>query len=300
MASGGFCSLYRLPSDSKQLIVSSTDGVGTKLLLAQKLASLGHLEVIGIDLVAMVVNDILTCGAQTLFLLDYYAVSNLKSDEKEKFNRAGQIIRGIAAGCKVAGCALIGGETSEMPDMYDENKFDIVGFGVGIINEDDLLGPHLVKSGDEIIGLNSSGPHSNGFSLIRHAYRTFDWLEDNDSTSGRLLAPTKIYVKVIQKLLKKPDHGIHALAHITGGGLEHNVSRVVPKNLSAIIDWQSWERPDIFNEIQQRARMEEGEMREVFNCGIGFTLIVDPSQTQDILLTLNQMGYQPNVIGVIK
>lgn len=296
---GQFCSLYHAPGGSNQLIAASTDGVGTKVLLAQQLSEYGYLQTIGIDLVAMVVNDILTVGAMPLFILDYYATSSLKPDENNKFAKSEQIIKGIAAGCHIAGCALIGGETSEMPDVYDENKFDLAAFVVGMINEQDVLGPHLVKKGDTILGVESSGPHSNGYSLIRHAYRNFDWKDDEADTRRWIMHPTRIYSRLINNVISEPGHGVHAMAHITGGGLEYNTSRVIPSNLKASINWERWPRPEIFNDIQQRAKLEEQELRTVFNCGIGYTIICDPSKTTEIVGLINALGTRCYDIGIV-
>lgn len=297
---GQFCSLFHAPGGSDQLIAASTDGVGTKVLLAIKLAEYGYLQSIGIDLVAMVVNDVLTVGAMPLFILDYYAMSNLKTDEKRQFARSEQIIKGIVSGCHIAGCALIGGETAEMPDMYDENKFDLAAFAVGMIHERDVLGPHLVKAGDVILGLESSGPHSNGYSLIRHAYRTFNWADDEDDTRRRIMAPTRIYARLINNVISEPDHGVHAMAHITGGGLEYNTGRVIPDGLKANIDWFSWTRPEIFNDILLRAKMEENELREVFNCGIGYTIVCDQSKARGIQKVINDLGTRCYEIGRVE
>jgi phosphoribosylformylglycinamidine cyclo-ligase len=296
---GQFCSLYHAPGGSDQLIAASTDGVGTKSLLSQQLSEYGYLRTIGIDLVAMVVNDILTVGAMPLFVLDYFAMSNLKVDEKGNFSKSEQIIRGIVAGCQIAGCALIGGETSEMPDMYDENKFDLAAFAIGMIQEKDVLGPHLVKSGDIILGIESTGPHSNGYSLIRHAYRDFDWKDNEEDTRRWLMAPTRIYTRLINNIISEPDHGVHAMAHITGGGLEYNTTRVIPQNLKACIDWCSWPRPDIFIDIMCRAKMEETELRQVFNCGIGYTIICDESKAPIIKGLINALGTRCYEIGFV-
>lgn len=297
---GQFCSLFHAPGGSSQLIAASTDGVGTKVLLAIKLAEYGYLQTIGIDLVAMVVNDILTVGAMPLFILDYYAMSNLKTDEKRQFARSEQIIKGIVSGCRIAGCALIGGETAEMPDMYDENKFDLAAFAVGMIHERDVLGPHLVRAGDVILGLESSGPHSNGFSLIRHAYRDFDWVDDEEDTRRWIMSPTRIYTRLISNVIADPDHGVHAMAHITGGGLEYNTGRVIPDGLRANIDWFSWTRPEIFDDILRRARIEENELREVFNCGIGYTIVCDQAKARAIQKLINDLGTRCYEIGRVE
>jgi phosphoribosylformylglycinamidine cyclo-ligase len=297
---GPFCSLYRAPSGSNQLIAASTDGIGTKVLLAIKLADYGYLQTIGIDLVAMVVNDILTVGAMPLFILDYYALSNLRFDEKRQVSRSEQIIKGVAIGCQIAGCALIGGETAEMPDMYDENKFDLAAFAVGMIHEQNVLGPHRVRSGDIILGLESSGPHSNGYSLIRHAYRDFNWEDNEEDTRRHIMTPTRIYTRLLNNVISELDHGVHAMAHITGGGLEYNTGRVIPPGHRAVIDWSSWTRPEIFNDILRRAKMEENELREVFNCGIGYTLICDRTKSQMIQRRINSLGTRCYEIGVVE
>lgn len=297
---GQFCSLYHAPRGSSQLIAASTDGVGTKVLLAIKLAEYGYLQSIGIDLVGMVVNDIITVGAMPLFILDYYAMSSLKSDEKTGFSQSEQIIKGVVSGCHIAGCALIGGETAEMPDMYDEKKFDLAAFAVGMIHEDDVLGPHLVKAGDIILGIESTGPHSNGYSLIRHAYRSFDWADNEDDTRRHIMAPTRIYSRLINNVISEPNHGVHAMAHITGGGLEYNTGRVIPPGHRANIDWLLWPRPEIFNDILRRARMEEKELREVFNCGIGYTIICDRNKAKGIQELINRLGTRCYEIGVVE
>ena len=279
---GGFCSLYRLPG-TNQILAASTDGVGTKLLLADYLSEFGFLKTIGIDLVAMVVNDIITCGATPLFMLDCYSLSHLFKN----MSRSRDLVEGIADGCKLSqSFSLIGGETAEMPDIYSEHTFDISGFGVGIVDDTQLLGSHRVQSDDVVIGVPSSGPHSNGFTLLRHSFRNYDWFVDPLNIRDWVMAPTRIYTPTMRALL--PNPGIHAAAHITGGGLEFNTKRVIPDDLQLVIDWNSWERPRVFDEIQRRGRIEEGEMRHVFNCGIGFTLIVDSSVVDD---TISQIGH---------
>lgn len=288
---GGFCSLFRLPHSNK-LLAASTDGVGTKLLLADNLADFGCLKAIGIDLVAMVVNDIITCGAQPLFMLDCYSLSHLSRN----LQRSVDLVQGIADGCKLSQCfCLIGGETAEMPDIYTEHTFDIAGFGVGLVDESERLGPHKVKNGDVVIGIPSSGPHSNGFTLIRHAFRNYDWIRDSLNIREWIMRPTRIYTSVIKNL-----DNVHAAAHITGGGLEFNTSRSIPQDLKLTIDWNSWERPIVFDEIQRRARVEEEEMRRVFNCGIGFTLIVDANEADTVIKRISlRTGILSQVIGSI-
>lgn len=292
---GGFCSLYRLPN-SNQILAASTDGVGTKLLLADYLSEFGFLKTIGIDLVAMVVNDIITCGANPLFMLDCYSLSNLSKN----MSRSLDLVQGISDGCKLSQCfCLIGGETAEMPEIYSEHTFDISGFGVGVVdNEEQLLGSHRVRAGDVVIGVPSSGPHSNGFTLIRHSFRNYDWFVDPLQIRDWIMAPTRIYTPLMRALL--PSSDIHAVAHITGGGLEFNTKRVIPDDLQLVIDWGCWVRPRVFDEIQRRGRIEEGEMRNVFNCGIGFTLIVDQSVVDKTINRIGNMcGLPCQVIGRI-
>lgn len=298
---GPFCSLYRLPTDNKQILASSTDGVGTKVILAKQLSKFGYLKTIGIDLVAMVINDIITCGAKPLFLLDYYAASNLLSDQENNFIESNQIIEGIVNGCKLAGCSLIGGETAEIRGILKKDMFDLAAFGVGIVNECDIVGPHLVKRGDHILGLESSGPHSNGYSLIRHVYQNFNWFDWNDDevTRNTLMVPTRIYSSLILTLLSLHDHGIHALAHITGGGLEYNTSRVVPNSLKVNIDWKSWIIPSIYNDIQQRANITDNELRQVLNCGIGFIILCDPNKTTNIMEQISKFNIGCYKIGEV-
>jgi phosphoribosylformylglycinamidine cyclo-ligase len=289
---GGFCSLYRIPQLPSLLIAASTDGVGTKVLLASQL---NNVYTIGIDLVGMVVNDIITTGATPLFLLDYYGLSSLNDDPS--FTRSKQLIEGIAIGCNLANCSLIGGEVSEMKDMYASDKFDVVGFGIGLVEEASVLGSHLVKPGDHIVGIASSGPHSNGYSLIRHVYKDIN-LVDDLVLASKLLTPTTIYAKLIASLLSHANHGIHAMAHITGGGLELNTKRVVPTSID--INWSSWIRPAIFDTIQKLGNIPEDEMRRVFNCGIGYTLIVDPTRSNRLINRIAGLGYMARNIGTVE
>lgn len=288
---GGFCSLYKLPGSTK-LLAASTDGVGTKIILAEDLWYFGYMKTIGIDLVGMVVNDIITCGAEPMFMLDCYSLSRLDKN----YDRSRDLIQGIADGCKLSQClSLIGGETAEMPDVYTERSFDICGFGVGIVDDDDRWGSHRVKSGDVVIGIPSSGPHSNGYTLIRNAFKNYCWVKDSLDIRDLIMAPTRIYSSTIKGLV-----GVHSAAHITGGGLEYNTSRSIPDYLKLEIDWASWERPRVFDEIQKRGRVEEAEMRRVFNCGIGFTLIVNPYAADNIIRQIaGRCGIQSTVIGSI-
>ncbi len=292
---GGFGGLFELPLDRYQnpLLVSGTDGVGTKLKLA---IDLGIHDTIGIDLVAMCVNDILVAGAEPLFFLDYYATGKLELDVSV------DIIKGIAEGCKQSGAALIGGETAEMPGMYQQGDYDLAGFSVGIVDKDKLLGGDKVKAGDIILGLASSGPHSNGYSLIRkvieHAGASLDEDFDGTTLGKALLAPTRIYVK---SLLETVQAGkVNALCHITGGGLPENLPRVLPENTCAVIDTRSWQRPAVFDWLQQQGNIAEKEMLRTFNCGIGMAVVVSAENQQAVTQACEQAGEKVFVIGKIE
>ncbi len=291
---GGFGGLFEIPVDRyrQPVLVSGTDGVGTKLKLA---IEAGIVDTVGIDLVAMCVNDILVAGAEPLFFLDYYATGKLDPEA------AAQVVSGIAEGCRQSGAALIGGETAEMPGMYAPGDFDLAGFCVGIVEKDRILDGSRVKVGDAIIGVGSSGPHSNGYSLIRKIIEVGGHqLSDTfaDSTLGAtLLAPTRIYVKALQPLLA--EQTIHAMAHITGGGLLENVVRVLPDDCAARIDDQRWQRPAIFDWLAEQGGIEHKEMHRTFNCGIGMTLIVAADQVQTTLASLEAAGEQAWHIGDI-
>jgi len=291
---GGFGALFELPLDRyrEPVLVSGTDGVGTKLRLA---IDTGIHDTIGIDLVAMCVNDLLVQGAEPLFFLDYYATGRLDLEVAEN------VIKGICTGCREAGVALIGGETAEMPGMYAEADYDLAGFCVGIAEKNRLITGEAVRPGDRLIGLTSSGPHSNGYSLIRKVIdRAGIQLDDKfgDRSFGQtLLAPTKIYVKPVLALLQEFD--LHAMAHITGGGLLENLPRVLPKSTTAVVDSQAWHRPEIFSWLQQQGNIEADEMYRAFNCGIGFVLVTDPQQTPAILERLHTLGQEACVIGEI-
>ena len=274
---GGFGGLFQLDTDRyrEPLLVSGTDGVGTKLLLARQLER--H-DTIGIDLVAMCVNDILTCGAEPLFFLDYYATGKLQIDN------ALAVIEGIAEGCRQAGCALIGGETAEMPGMYGQDEYDLAGFTVGVVDRPQLIDGSRIKAGHIVLGLESSGPHSNGYSLIR---KVLEQSGDDPSmpmaegTLGEaLLAPTRIYVKTLLPLMEQ--HPIDGLAHITGGGISENIVRVIPDHLGLEIDLSAWEFPAVFNWLQRRGGIEEQEMLRTFNCGIGMVILVAESSADEI------------------
>ena len=289
---GGFGGLFELPIDSykKPILVSGTDGVGTKLRLA---IESGIHNTIGIDLVAMCVNDIIVLGAEPLFFLDYYATSKLDIDV------ATSVVSGIADGCALSGAALVGGETAEMPSMYRDGDYDLAGFCVGVVEKDNVIDGSQVQTGDVLIGLASSGPHSNGYSLIRKILeRSQDTLSTpfSESTLGeQLLAPTKIYVKSLLKLHKHIN--IHALSHITGGGLLENIPRVLPANVDAILDSSCWQRPAIFDWLQKEGNIIDEEMYRTFNNGIGMVVCVAKEDVMNALRHLANSGENATVIG---
>jgi len=296
---GGFGALFNMDLQKwrEPLLVSGTDGVGTKLMLARQL---GRHDTIGIDLVAMCVNDILTCGAEPLFFLDYFATGKLHLDEAQA------VIEGIAHGCRLAGCALIGGETAEMPGMYGEGEYDLAGFSVGAVERSELLDGSGIEAGHRILGLASSGPHSNGYSLIRkvieHAGADLD--ATLTETTGEvvklgdaLLAPTIIYVKPVLKLLKKTR--IDGLAHITGGGLTENIIRVLPDGLGIEISTSSWPRPAAFSWLQEKGSITDAEMLRTFNCGIGMVMIVPATGAEAASSLAEQEGLACFDIGSV-
>ncbi|MBB5014602.1 phosphoribosylformylglycinamidine cyclo-ligase [Rehaibacterium terrae] len=288
---GGFGALFDLSGRYREpVLVSGTDGVGTKLKLAQ---ILGRHDSIGIDLVAMCVNDVLVQGAEPLFFLDYFATGKLDVDTTVA------VVGGIARGCELAGCALIGGETAEMPDMYPPGEYDLAGFTVGAVEKSELLDGSRVREGDLIVGLASSGPHSNGYSLIRRivdrAERPFDLDLGGVSLADALMAPTTLYVKPVLALLR--THPIHAMAHITGGGLTENIIRVVPEGLGLEIDTSAWTLPAVFDWLQREGAVPMPEMWRTFNCGIGFTLIVPPEAEAALSADLARHGIAHWTIG---
>ncbi|HEC74815.1 MAG TPA: phosphoribosylformylglycinamidine cyclo-ligase [Methylophaga aminisulfidivorans] len=292
---GGFGSLFELPTDryKQPVLVSGTDGVGTKLRLA---IDSGIYDTIGIDLVAMCVNDIAVLGAEPLFFLDYYATGRLDIDVAES------VVDGIAEGCLQAGAALVGGETAEMPSMYEDGDFDLAGFCVGVVEKADIVDGTKVAAGDTLIGISSSGPHSNGYSLIRKILeRSGQSLNDkfDGATLGeKLLAPTKIYVKSLLNLHSKVK--IHALSHITGGGLLENIPRVLPEGVKAVIDAKSWQRPAVFDWLQENGNVEDKEMYRTFNNGIGMVVVVAEEDATEALSVLNSSGEQAFQIGHIE
>jgi len=291
---GGFGALCQLPTGYKEpVLVSGTDGVGTKLKLAM---DTGIHDSIGIDLVAMCVNDLLVTGAEPLFFLDYYATGKLNVDI------ASSVVTGIGAGCEQSGCALVGGETAEMPGMYEGEDYDLAGFCVGVVEKSGIIDGSSVRIGDALVGIGSSGPHSNGYSLIRkiidHSGQALD-SEFSDSTLGEtLLAPTRIYVKPVLNIIKQFQ--VNALAHITGGGLLENIPRVLPRNTRAVIDSDSWQRPAIFDWLQEQGNVEAREMYRTFNCGIGMVMAVSAEQADSIVDMLHQHGETAMVIGRIE
>jgi len=291
---GGFGALFELPLDRylKPVLVSSTDGVGTKLKLAQRLQQ--H-QTVGIDLVAMCANDVLVQGAEPLYFLDYYATGKLNVDV------ATEVIEGIAEGCRQAGAALIGGESAEMPGMYANGEYDLAGFCVGIVEKNRILDSTRVRTGDLLLGVASSGPHSNGYSLIRKILdRGGVNLEQRfgDSTLGNvLLAPTQIYVKLLQPMLMTGQ--IHALAHITGGGLTENLPRALPRDCMARVKIDSWPRPKIFEWLKSQGRLKEEEMLRTFNCGIGMVIVISKTQIEAALTHCKQHEINAWIIGDI-
>lgn len=291
---GGFGGLFELDTQAWRtpVLVSGTDGVGTKLALAQQLDK--H-DSIGIDLVAMCVNDILVSGAEPLFFLDYYATGRLNVSQATK------VIEGIATGCRHAGCALLGGETAEMPGMYDGDDYDLAGFAVGVVERDDIIDGSSVNTGDTIIGLTSSGPHSNGYSLVRRVIERAGEI-DTLQIGGRaaadvLMAPTTIYVETIRSLLKQVP--LKALSHITGGGLTENLPRVLPDGLGASINPAAWPRPAVFEWLASEGNIADDEMWRTFNCGIGMAVVIDPANTDQALEHLQAVGQSAYVVGQI-
>ena len=303
-----FAGLFRLDYDEKifkknyknPVLVACTDGVGTKILIAR---DMGRVNTVGIDLVAMSVNDMIVQGAEPLFFLDYLAVNKLVPE------RVAEMVEGIAAGCKQADCALIGGETAEMPDIYGEGEFDMAGFAVGVVEKDKIIDGSGVERGDVILGLASSGVHSNGYSLVRRICFEKAGLKPSDTIDELggamigdvLLEPTRIYVKPIVKLLAryKVKKVVHAMAHITGGGLVGNVPRVLPKNCNAVIQKSSWSKPAVFDYLQGAGPVEEEEMYRVFNMGIGYVLVVAKDFAESITKKLTRYGEEVYRIGTI-
>ncbi|MEN9946341.1 MAG: hypothetical protein RLZZ293_727 [Pseudomonadota bacterium] len=290
---GGFGALFEIGNKYKNpVLVSGTDGVGTKLKLAFELDAHDN---IGQDLVAMSVNDILVQGAESLFFLDYFACGKLNVDVAER------VVSGIAQGCSLAGCALIGGETAEMPDMYPEGEYDLAGFAVGAVEKDNIIDGSKIKEGDVILGLASSGAHSNGYSLIRKIIKlsgaSFDTDISGQTLKQAVMQPTRIYVKQILELIKQVE--VKGLAHITGGGLTENIPRILKDNLQAQLKVGSWETLPLFNWLQQQGNVNQNEMYRVFNCGIGMVIVLDESQVEKAKQVLEQQGEKVYTIGKI-
>ena len=291
---GGFGALCRIPKRYKNpVLVSGTDGVGTKLKLA--IETNIH-NTIGIDLVAMCVNDLIVVGAEPLQFLDYYATGALDAEV------AAQVVEGIAEGCIQAGCSLVGGETAEMPGMYQSGDYDLAGFCQGVVDEDDIIESSRIRVGDVLVGIKSSGLHSNGYSLVRKIIEATQTDIHTEKLGGNLLSkelltPTKIYVKTLLKLFREIK--VHGVAHITGGGLLENVPRVLPKGVCAKIDDSSWEWPEIFSWLQEKGAVEQTEMYRSFNCGIGMVLAIRKDDIVDTLNILKDCGEEAMVMGSI-
>jgi phosphoribosylformylglycinamidine cyclo-ligase len=304
----GFAGFFRLDYDEKlfkrnyknPVLVACTDGVGTKIKIAQMVK---RYDTVGIDLVAMSANDMIVHGAEPLFFLDYLAVNELKPED------IARMVEGVAAGCRQANCALIGGETAEMPDIYRRGEYDMAGFAVGVVEKDRIITGTGVQKGDVILGLASSGLHSNGYSLVRHicfkqaGLKVTDVVDELDGAvlGNVLLEPTRIYVKPVVKLLAqyKVKKVVHAMAHITGGGLVGNIPRVLPEMCNAVIKKSSWPVPGVFSFLQKAGPVEETEMFRVFNMGIGFVLVVAPDFAKSIVHKLKRYGEKVYKIGTI-
>ncbi len=284
----GFGGCYNLNfiKDGNQVLVSGTDGVGTKILMANKF---NKLDTLGIDLVAMSVNDIITTGAKPLFFLDYIGHNKLKKSDFKK------LVKGVITGCNQAGCILLGGETAEMPGVYKPGDYDLVGFAVGIVDKKNLITGKSIKAGDKTIGIASSGPHSNGFTLIRKVLNSHPALVKKNINS--LLKPTRIYSDLVQRLIKK--FKIKGIAHITGGGLVGNIPRVIPKGLNFELFKGSWSVPKIFKIIQEKGKISEAEMFWVFNMGIGLVCIVSSNDYEKVLKYLKKVKEKSYLIGKI-
>ena len=292
---GGFGALCALPQKYREpVLVSGTDGVGTKLRLAMDLKR--H-DTIGIDLVAMCVNDLVVQGAEPLFFLDYYATGKLDVDT------AASVINGIAEGCLQSGCALVGGETAEMPGMYHGEDYDVAGFCVGVVEKSEIIDGSKVADGDVLIALASSGPHSNGYSLVRKILEVSGCDPQTTELEGKpladhLLAPTRIYVKNVLELIENVD--VHAIAHLTGGGFWENIPRVLPDNTQAVIDESSWQWPAVFNWLQTAGNVSSHEMYRTINCGVGMVIALPASEADKAVKLLTEKGENAWKIGTIK
>jgi len=295
---GGFGAMFdpKAAGYNDPILVSSTDGVGTKIKIA---IDANRHETIGIDLVAMCVNDLVVQGAEPLFFLDYFATGKLEVGVAQK------VIEGIAKGCEIAGCALIGGETAEMPGMYQAGDYDLAGFTVGAVERDRILTGEGIKEGDVVLGLPSSGVHSNGYSLVRkimketqgYTYESSAPFDKSITMGDALLAPTRIYVKPLLKALK--TGGIKGMAHITGGGLTENIPRVLPSDVCVTLDAKSWTRPGIFGFLAQAGKVEASDMARTFNCGIGMVVIVDAAKADEVIKVLKDNNETAHKIGTV-
>ncbi len=294
---GGFAGLFKAPDRYKDpVFVAGADGVGTKLKLA---ADMGRFDTVGIDCVAMVVNDLVVQGAEPLVFLDYLAMGKLDTGQ------AKEALRSVAEGCRRAGCSLLGGETATMPGFYPPGELELVGFGVGVVERNKVIDGSSIRAGDVILGLGSSGFHSNGYSLVRQVAESavaagkLDWKGENEelnnTLAGSLLAPTRLYVKPILNLLR--DFPIHGIVHVTGGGFLGNLPRVLPQTVQAVIDPTSWQRPAVMSLIQRHGEISEAEMLRVFNCGIGMVLVVANDIAEDMTQRLSGMGERVFRIG---
>ena len=287
---GGFAGMYELDNDIENpILVACTDGVGTKVSLAQEYNDLSG---IGQDLVAMCVNDLVVCGARPLFFLDYYASSKLN------VNEAATVVKSIANACIESDCALLGGETAEMPGHYIDNNFDLAGFSVGCVSKDKIIKKDNVKNGDVLIGIESSGPHSNGFSLIRKIIKESNATDDEKTqVAKKCLKPTILYPRLIKDLIL--NYKINSISHITGGGLIENLPRSITKDLCIKINSNSWKMPSIFEWLKENGNISDEDMYRVFNCGIGMTLFVDKSEALDISDKIKEFGMKSYIIGEV-
>ncbi len=290
---GGFGGLFALDTTRyrQPVLVSGTDGVGTKVDLARRL---GRLDTVGIDLVAMVVDDLVVTGAEPLFFNDYVSVGRLDPA------RVADLVRGIAEGCVQAGCALVGGETAEHPGLLDEDEFDLAGFGVAVVERDDVLGPDRVQAGDVLVGMASSGVHSNGYSLVRRIVQDLDLAEAHGLSrplGDVLLEPTRIYAA--DCLAVTAAHEVHAFCHVTGGGLPGNLPRVLPDDLGARVDTSTWQWPEVFTWLAEHGPVARDEMWRTFNCGVGMVAVVAPSDADATVATLRERGVDAWVMGEV-
>ena len=297
---GGFAGMFKTPDRYRNpVLAAATDGVGTKLKLA---AQIGRFDTVGIDCVAMVVNDLIVQGAEPVIFLDYLAMGKL--DKK----LAGDALRGIAEGCRRAGCALLGGETATMPGMYAEGELEMVGFSVGVVEREAIIDGSTVSEGDAVLGISSSGFHSNGYSLVRRVldegvragrFELFgEYPELGKSLASALLAPTRIYVKPLLNIIR--DFTVHGLVHVTGGGFAGNVPRVLPNGVRARIDPYAWPRPGVYSWIQKQVELPESELLRVFNCGVGMIVVAPQEQAEDIIQRLQGLGERAYQIGTVE